>query len=664
MLKNLGLRKKMLLMLFPLVTGLFIFAVMDLTERVSTMRSMRTTRTLAHLAVASSSLIHELQKERGLSSGFVASKGAKFGPELVKQREEADSRVRALKELIDRERSNFGAGVGQAVDEAQAKMETLASLRRSASALATPAGEVVAGYSSTIASLIKVISQVTIGSTHSAVTADGRAYLAFVSAKEETGKERATLNAAFAADSFDADTYQRFISILSAVDVYLRQFATFANSGMQEKLAAIAGEESSRKVEQLQKAALEKGVGVSLGVDPAEWFGAMTERINSMKQLEDALADGLTRTATVVEEDARHQMIARSAFAGILLILALTFGFLVFHSIMKPMNDLLAMLKDIAEGEGDLTKRLDDSRRDEIGMVCTLFNTFIGKIHATISRMAENTAQIAEAAARFSVTAKQMAAGADEVACQAGTVATASEEMAATSNDIAQNCLMAAESSGEANTAAIAGADVVKTTVVKMNVIAERVKESSCTVGTLVSRSQQIGEIVGTIEDIADQTNLLALNAAIEAARAGEQGRGFAVVADEVRSLAERTSKATKVISEMILAIQTETNGAVASMNEGVKEVEAGTVEAAKSGQALQEILNAITSVSMQVSQIATAAEEQTATTNEISTNLHLINNIIMQTASGAQESASGAAQLSRLADELQQVVGQFKLVN
>ncbi len=144
------------------------------TERDSTMRSMRNdTVRVAHLAVASSSLFTNCRRSRAFFR-FVASKGAQFGPELVKQREEADSRVRALKELIDRERSNFGAGVGQAVDEAQAKMETLASLRRSASALATPAGEVVAGYSSTRASLIKVISQVTIGSTHSAVPADGR----------------------------------------------------------------------------------------------------------------------------------------------------------------------------------------------------------------------------------------------------------------------------------------------------------------------------------------------------------------------------------------------------------------------------------------------------------------------------------------------------------
>ena len=163
-----------------------------------------------------------------------------------------------------------------------------------------------------------------------------------------------------------------------------------------------------------------------------------------------------------------------------------------------------------------------------------------------------------------------------------------------------------------------------------------------------MQRSDQIGEIIGTIEDIADQTNLLALNAAIEAARAGEQGRGFAVVADEVRALAERTTRATREIGEMIKAIQKETKGAVAAMEQGVHQVETGTEEAARSGQALQDILAQVNDVAMQVNQIATAAEEQTATTSEISSNMLQITEVVQQTSHGAHESATAAAQLER----------------
>ena len=234
--------------------------------------------------------------------------------------------------------------------------------------------------------------------------------------------------------------------------------------------------------------------------------------------------------------------------------------------------------------------------------------------------------------------------------------------MSATSADIAQNCQIAAEGAQRATKAAQLGAVVVDKTVVVMGQIADKVQQSAQTVEALGERSDQIGAIIGTIEDIADQTNLLALNAAIEAARAGEQGRGFAVVADEVRALAERTTRATREIGEMIKAIQNETRDAVAAMEQGVQQVESGTVEAAKSGQALQEIMQQINDVSMQVNQIATAAEEQTATTKEISSNMIQITEVVHQTSHGAHESATTASQLHGNAEELQRLVRQFKL--
>ncbi|QXE90461.1 methyl-accepting chemotaxis protein [Geomonas subterranea] len=342
------------------------------------------------------------------------------------------------------------------------------------------------------------------------------------------------------------------------------------------------------------------------------------------------------------------------------VVVAIVCGLVITRMITAPLQGAVAVASAI--GAGDLSVRIEGGSGDETGQLMVALKAMADNLRSTIGKVADTSAQVASASNQLHSTSEQIATGAEEVAAQAGTVATAGEQMSATSSDIARNCQMASEGAKRASQTAQAGAEVVQATVTVMGQIAAKVQETSQTVESLGERSDQIGAIIGTIEDIADQTNLLALNAAIEAARAGEQGRGFAVVADEVRALAERTTRATREIGEMIKAIQGETKGAVVAMEEGVRQVQAGTAEAAKSGSALQEILEQINDVAMQVHQVATAAEEQTATTSEISSNIVQITQVVQQTSQGAQESAMAAAQLHTNSEELQQLVRQFRL--
>jgi len=348
-------------------------------------------------------------------------------------------------------------------------------------------------------------------------------------------------------------------------------------------------------------------------------------------------------------------IIAATALFGILTSILITRG------ITRPLFEGVAVANALAAG--DLTVSVESRSRDEIGQLMAAMQNMVRNLRDMICKTVEISSGIAAASSQLHSTSDQIATGAEEVASQTNTVATASEEMSATSSDIANNCSMAADASRQTTESANAGARVVGETINGMNVIADRVRQTSRTIEALGSRSDQIGEIVGTIEDIADQTNLLALNAAIEAARAGEQGRGFAVVADEVRALAERTTKATKEIGEMIKAIQNETREAVQAMDEGVREVEKGAESSQKSGQALEEILERIGEVTMQINQIATAAEQQTATTSEVTSNIQQITQVVHQTARGADETAGAAAQLASQAQDLQSLVGQFRLV-
>ena len=342
------------------------------------------------------------------------------------------------------------------------------------------------------------------------------------------------------------------------------------------------------------------------------------------------------------------------------IALSLLVSIFMARLIISPIEQTINGVKDISRG--DLTNRVNVVSDDEIGEFAKHFNNSIDKLYDTIARVAKSSNMVSEAAHTLDTATEQMATGVEQAAAQVNSVATASEEMSTTSSEIAQNCAVAAKSSEKANNAAVTGESIIQETVMIMNRINKRVKESSEIIKQLGTRSDQIGEVVGLINDIADQTNLLALNAAIEAARAGEHGRGFAVVADEVRKLAERTTEATKEIGSTIEAMQLETKSAVNSMEDGVREVETGAVETGKSGDALRDILKQINTVTAEINQIAVASEQQTATTNEIAGNIQQISLVMHDTSKMIQENADATSQLSNLSKELQKIVGRFKL--
>ncbi|MRR07101.1 MAG: methyl-accepting chemotaxis protein [Deltaproteobacteria bacterium] len=466
-------------------------------------------------------------------------------------------------------------------------------------------------------------------------------------------------------DKANKEKYQLLISNLSSEITTLTDKLNKAATIPEEKALLREFDECRKVFRPIISRIIELSLAGKDDEALALYEGEATEAARAELAVIEKLEDFLTKKAQQGADN--NSAVARSAvrftliFSVFGILLAVGLGVVISRMITVPLTRGVEFAHAVAGG--DLTRRLAMCSKDEIGCLSDALDDMVEKLRDIMGNITNASDTVSSAAVQLSASSEQMATGTEEVAAQAGTVATAGEEMAATSMEIAQNCSMVAESSQLANDSAITGAAIVQETVTLMNRIAERVKDSAQAVESLGSRSDQIGEIIGTIEDIADQTNLLALNAAIEAARAGEQGRGFAVVADEVRALAERTTKATKEIGQMIKAIQSETKSAVHVMEEGVREVENGTVEAAKSGKALQEILDQIHVVTMQVSQIATAAEQQTATTTEISSNMQQITDVIQDTAKGAEESASAANQLARMAEELQSLAGQFRLV-
>ena len=385
---------------------------------------------------------------------------------------------------------------------------------------------------------------------------------------------------------------------------------------------------------------------------------------HSDKQVGDTLGVLTVNMAmTKAKELSRESMMKTAGVmvAIVMAIVVLTY-FLLRSMVLKPINEMMLISKDIAQGEGDLTKRVPVHGTDEIASLGGYFNMFIEKLQKMIGKVAHVTDKVASASVELSATAEEISKGTDTLTSRASQTAAAVEEMNATVSQVAQNSGKAATLAQETVKTAKDGGSVVSDTISGMQQLSDAVSSSATIIAELGKSSDQIGEIVRVIEDIADQTNLLALNAAIEAARAGEQGRGFAVVADEVRKLAERTTKATKEIGDMIRQIQQDTRGAVESMQQGTVKVTSGVDLVNRTGEALSRIVEMVSESADMIRQIAVASEEQSVATQQIANDIENVAKVTKESASGASESAKASHDLSQLATELQGIVGSFKL--
>ncbi len=351
-----------------------------------------------------------------------------------------------------------------------------------------------------------------------------------------------------------------------------------------------------------------------------------------------------------------HLLVAFCALTMSFLVVLAQYG-LITLLVLRPVRNLVRRMES-----ADLNTSLAKDREDEIGVLAQAFDRFVSNIRGTLVHVMESSEQVASASEEISSGATQSVETAHTQAGQTEQVATAMQEMSSTVQQVSENSQKAAEASQKAAQAAREGGQVVQETLATMRSIADSESQVAARITELGKRSEQIGKIVAVIDDIADQTNLLALNAAIEAARAGEQGRGFAVVADEVRKLAERTTKATKEIAEMIESIQVETKSAVQAMKLGNREVESGVKKTSALGPALQEIIEMSEGVGDMIAQIATAATQQSSATDQINANVSQISGATQESSSAAEQTAKACTDLSSLAFDLQKVVSQFKL--
>ena len=423
------------------------------------------------------------------------------------------------------------------------------------------------------------------------------------------------------------------------------------------KSMAMKGKEANNKAAELSKAG-NREEAMAVYVKEARPYG-----LKNIEALEKLVALQHDEMIT-----AHGNALKASSFYRLLLVVfgLLVIGFAVAvaivlnRSITVPLAEGVRVADRLAKGELNVNIVVD--RKDEVGKLLRSMENMIHTWKGVVGQITSTAANLSSAATELSASAEQMSKGSGIQAERASVVATSSEEMSQTVLDVAKNASSISQSAEETARTAREGETIVNRAVKEVKEIAFTVTDSSEFVRSLGERSKQIGEIVGVINDIADQTNLLALNAAIEAARAGEQGRGFAVVADEVRKLAERTANATSEIGTMIRSVQEEVGKAVEIMANATSKVDHGVRLSEEAGHSLAAIVKSVDGLQTIMHQIASATEEMSTTSEEISKEIEQIAGISRETSSSSEETAQASGELSKLSVTLENIVKEFKL--
>lgn len=382
-------------------------------------------------------------------------------------------------------------------------------------------------------------------------------------------------------------------------------------------------------------------------------------------QLDKPILDwyvGLLIPMNIIQDPVDNAVFTTSMTVLVILLIIAAVIFWATQMISKPISELTHVMQKIATGDGDLTKKIDMNRTDEVGQLASHMNSFITKLHTLLLKTASQAEQVGVASEHLSQVSYETNSEIQQEKEQVDSVSTAVTEMASTVLEISRNAQETNSAAEEVQSLTKVGTDISNEAQTAMISLASHIGEASQIVSGLEQESGNIGAVVDVINSIADQTNLLALNAAIEAARAGEQGRGFAVVADEVRSLASRTQESTDDIRNMITKLQQIAQQASTMMQEGKAQAESSVTQTQDVLASLTAISNSVTVVQDQSHQIATATEQQTLVAEDINSSLNAINDLVNNTSEHANELASEASDLNNLASGLNESVNQFKL--
>lgn len=627
---RISMRMKLFIALFPLLLALIWFAGSGMLSRIGTERQMDTIGQLTTLARSTGDVVHQLQRERGMSAGFIGARGQQFRDEILVQRKLTDDALVKLNQALARTDTNLIQGnIAATLKMFKDNIQSLDATRNAISALNIEASKSTQFYTQTISGLLSFVGGIGQLSASGPMVNELAAFYSLLNLKEQAGIERALLTNVFSVDRFSDGQFRMLSDVVGKQEAWLtatRRFSSEAQAGELDK--ALASAEVTRALE-LRTIALNKAPEGGFGVKPTDWFTAQTKRIEILRQVETQAADALLAHSAALAHNARVDWQSFLAISLIALLIAIAFAMIVVRSIQQQLTNTL---KTINEMDGDLTRRLDVPGSDELSALNRAYNQAIENIQHIVQEIKSGALILSNASSDITDGNQDLAQRTDEQAASIVETAASMEQISTAISQTAHNA-----SEAERLTQLMAN-DVLDATRVS--------NEASQSMAAIRSSSDNIFQIVASIDEISFQTNLLALNAAVEAARAGELGKGFAVVAAEVRHLSQRCAREASLIRELV-------NQNMDNIGEGVQRVSA-------SEAALKAAADTTGRMKQYVSDIARAANEQSLGVTQVHQALNQLEQVTQQNAALVSQMATASQMLDAQSKSMSTLVDRF----
>ncbi len=659
-LNRLSIKVKLFLIFIIPTVALLVQIIISVGEKDSLVNESRVLKQSLELSVNISSLVHETQKERGATAGFLGSKGTKFSSTLQEQKSLTNAKHQELKRTMqDIDLGNLPKHFIEDLQNALRTFDDIANIRSKVQSLAIVKKDAIAYYTGMNGAFLDSIATLAHEATQESVVKDLNSYVSFLYSKERAGIERAVGAGIFASGKASTADRIKFNSLISEQKSFLKSFEVLATKKAKESLENILVGSAIDEVARMRSMVLGSEPISSFNIEGAYWFKTITLKINLLKKVEDNLSSNLIEHIVKIDEEESSALMWMIIINTIVVAIAALIGYIISRYIVNTLIQMNQISNELASG--NLTNKLNIDSSDEIGQTASEMNNFINKVQETIANAKKGSDENVAISHELSTTAMSVGKNVEKSVA----IVDEATSQATVIRDTIVNAIADAQESKEdiikANGALIDAKDdiVVLTSKVKEGVEVEI--ELSERMVQVSHDAEDVKQVLEVISDIADQTNLLALNAAIEAARAGEHGRGFAVVADEVRKLAERTQKSLTEINATINIIVQSISDLSTNMVNSAKEMAGLSVTA-------EEVEEKITLTVEIVSQAVDASDKTVQDFTDTGDSVGVvvekideINSLSSTNARSVEEIAAAADHLNSMTQDLHEKLETFK---